>query len=443
MTRFVSAMVASTLLAVALAAQSAAPPPLLVSGARILDAAGGRYLAPAFVLVKDGRIVSVTPNEPGGLPANAGRLALTDATLVPGLVDARATAVPAGGLEADDYRLTSLAYGVTAERAFNLRGAWGAAQKRRLDTGETLGPRLFAGGRGIDLGARPDLWLFDAGNADVAAQETKRQIESGVDWVAAYQHLPPDAVRALVAAVRGTNVRVSAMPGASSMSELVAARVHSIDTLQWPLVANPNGGAAGADASWTTPAPRDLAALARRLATTRVVLAPMVAGLADQAFPESLGQEPFATLLPAGYRDVLAARARDPKNAEVAAAKRAWKARSLFLAAIVKAGGRVVTATGSDVSGVPMPGAGIHRELAALVKAGLTPADAIRAATTNAAEMLGATRALGAVAPGYGADFFVVTGDPLAAVADLAKIAHVVRRGEVLAPKDLLARAAR
>jgi imidazolonepropionase-like amidohydrolase len=90
-----------------------------------------------------------------------------------------------------------------------------------------------------------------------------------------------------------------------------------------------------------------------------------------------------------------------------------------------------------------MPGLGIHREIAALVKAGLTPADAIRAATTNAAELLGAAKTLGAIAPGFGADFIVVTGDPLASVADLAKILHVVRRGEVLDPKDLLARARR
>jgi imidazolonepropionase-like amidohydrolase len=70
----------------------------------------------------------------------------------------------------------------------------------------------------------------------------------------------------------------------------------------------------------------------------------------------------------------------------------------------------------------------------------MSPADAIRAATTNAAEMLGVSKTMGAVAPGHGADFIVVTGDPLAAVADLAKIVHVVRRGEVLDPKDLLAR---
>lgn len=425
MTRIASAALVSMALAVSLAAQPAGPPPLLVSGARILDTAGGRYLAPAFVLVKDGRIVSVTAGEPGGLPANVQRLVLADATLVPGLVDARATAVPAAGLEADHYRLTSLAHGVTAERAFNLRGAWGAAQKRRLETGETLGPRLFAGGRGIDLGARPDLWLFDAPDANIATQEAKRQIESGVDWLAAYQHLPPDTVRALVAAVRGTNVRVSAMPGASSMSDLAAAGAHSIDTLQWPLAPNPNGDDAAADTAWTTPLPRDLNVLARRLEAAHVALVPMVAGLADAAFPEP------------------PAKAKAAKPAGTAVARRAWKARAAFLTAFVKAGGRVVTATGSDISGMAMPGLGIHREIAALVKAGLTPADAIRAATTNAAELLGEAKTLGAIAPGFGADFIVVTGDPLASVADLAKILHVVRRGEVLDPKDLLARARR
>jgi imidazolonepropionase-like amidohydrolase len=443
MSRTVLALAAFALLAVSLAAQPTAPPPVLLEGARILDAAGGRYLAPAFVLIRDGRIVSITPDEPSGLSSDVQRLSLKDATLVPGFVDARATAAPADGLDVDYYRLTSLAYGVTAERAFNLRAAWGAAQKRRLETGETLGPRLFAGGRGIDQGARPDLWLFDAPDADAVTQEAQRQIASGPDWLAGYQHLPPASVRALVGAARGTSVRVSAIPGASSMSELAAAGVHAIDTLQWPLAAGATGDPAGADAAWTAAAPRELATLARRLATARVALVPMMAALLSAAFPDTVEQDDFLKVLPAGRRDTMVAQAKTAKPAEVTVARRAWAARTAFLATYVKAGGRVVTGTGSELSGVPAPGFGIHRELAALVRAGLTPAQAIRAATANGAELLNAAHAIGAIAPGRGADFVIVTGDPLVSIGDLAKITHVVRRGEVLDPKALLARAKR
>jgi imidazolonepropionase-like amidohydrolase len=54
------------------------------------------------------------------------------------------------------------------------------------------------------------------------------------------------------------------------------------------------------------------------------------------------------------------------------------------------------------------------RELGWFVKAGMTPEQALRTATSNAAELLGKEKELGAVAPGYFADLVAVEGDPLA-----------------------------
>lgn len=75
--------------------------------------------------------------------------------------------------------------------------------------------------------------------------------------------------------------------------------------------------------------------------------------------------------------------------------------------------------------------------------AGLTPAQAIRAATVDCADLLDAARTVGLVRVGGKADFFVVDGDPLRRVEDLGRIRIVVRGGEVLEPKDLLAQARR
>ena len=92
-------------------------------------------------------------------------------------------------------------------------------------------------------------------------------------------------------------------------------------------------------------------------------------------------------------------------------------------------------------AGYNVPGAGVHRELALLVKAGLAPADAIRAATVNCAEMLGVAASLGEVKTRFKADLFAVDGDPLANIADLRRIRIVVRGGEALNPGELLAQA--
>jgi imidazolonepropionase-like amidohydrolase len=76
------------------------------------------------------------------------------------------------------------------------------------------------------------------------------------------------------------------------------------------------------------------------------------------------------------------------------------------------------------------------RELGWFVKAGMTPEQALRTATTNAAELLGKEKELGAVAPGYFADIVAVEGDPLSDI-DVAinKVKWVMKAGAVVADK--------
>src|SRR5439155_330020 len=72
-------------------------------------------------------------------------------------------------------------------------------------------------------------------------------------------------------------------------------------------------------------------------------------------------------------------------------------------------------------------GAGLHRELAKLVEAGLTPGEALRAATwENARFLAGGSADFGEIAVGKRADLVLVAGDPTARIGDLGKITHVV-----------------
>jgi imidazolonepropionase-like amidohydrolase len=83
------------------------------------------------------------------------------------------------------------------------------------------------------------------------------------------------------------------------------------------------------------------------------------------------------------------------------------------------------------------------RELEQFVKAGMTPAQALYAATRGGAELLGKSKELGAVAPGYYADIVAVEGDPL---ADVGAIVHgvrwVMKGGRVVVDSTGAARAA-
>ena len=83
------------------------------------------------------------------------------------------------------------------------------------------------------------------------------------------------------------------------------------------------------------------------------------------------------------------------------------------------------------------PGFSLHDELGLLVRAGLTPLEAIQAATLNAAKCLGLSDSYGTVEKGKTADLLLLDADPLAAIGNTKKIAAVIVAGKFL-PKAAL-----
>jgi imidazolonepropionase-like amidohydrolase len=73
----------------------------------------------------------------------------------------------------------------------------------------------------------------------------------------------------------------------------------------------------------------------------------------------------------------------------------------------------------------------VSREFGALVRGGMSPIDALRAATINGAELLGRSKDIGAIEPGKYADIVAVDGDPLSDIAVMEKVTFVMKGGEV------------
>jgi imidazolonepropionase-like amidohydrolase len=93
----------------------------------------------------------------------------------------------------------------------------------------------------------------------------------------------------------------------------------------------------------------------------------------------------------------------------------------------VKAGVKVAFGTDAGV----YPHGENARQFAYMVKYGLTPWQAIRSATSDAAELLGRTKEVGRIAPGLYADIIAVSGDPLADVTKLEHVGFVMKGGVV------------
>jgi hypothetical protein len=95
------------------------------------------------------------------------------------------------------------------------------------------------------------------------------------------------------------------------------------------------------------------------------------------------------------------------------------------------AGVKVLPGTDHPIA-VMIPGASLHEELALLVRAGLTSAEALRAGTLNPAEYLGMTDSLGTVASGRAAELVLLDANPLEDIRNVAKVQAVWRGGRYL-----------
>src|SRR5438094_508200 len=114
------------------------------------------------------------------------------------------------------------------------------------------------------------------------------------------------------------------------------------------------------------------------------------------------------------------------------AAAAAHDARRANVATLRAAGGPVLGGSEACNPG-DLPGAGLHLELVKLVEAGLTPGEALRAATWENARFIGGDAAdFGEIAVGKRADLLLVDGDPVDHIGDLGKIAQLVLDGAAL-----------
>ena len=84
-----------------------------------------------------------------------------------------------------------------------------------------------------------------------------------------------------------------------------------------------------------------------------------------------------------------------------------------------------------------LPGSSLHEELSLLVQAGLTPYEALRTATVNAATYLDAEQEFGRIAAGLRADLVLLTGNPLDDIGHIQTRVGVMKRGRWFAADEL------
>jgi imidazolonepropionase-like amidohydrolase len=393
----------------------------LVAGALIDTLKGERVVNPV-VEIRGDRIVSVT--EGGTPPLGATVIDLGDATILPGLADMHTHltnydtdfGIETLALSTADYAIRgvvnarrSLLAGFTAGRNLGAEGFSDVALRNAIDDGLIPGPRLQVSGPpiGVTGGHCDNNWLavdFDALSEGVAdgPWAVRRKVRENRKFGA-------DVIK--ICATGGV-LSKGTDPGARQITfEELQAIVDEAHMLGMPVAAHAHGTEgilfairAGVDSIEHSSLIDDEGLnLAKQNGTFLSINAYTPVFMRDHG--ESLG-------IPA---DSLK-RARDIAERRL----------NRYQAAI-EAGAKIVF--GSDTSTYPH---GDHaRQFAVYVELGMTPMEAIRSATSVAAESLGWVGDTGAVAPGYFADIIAVDGDPLEDISVLEGVNFVMKGGEV------------
>jgi len=414
--RFVSVLLLAALLCAVPSAQETV---VVLRAARWLDITAGVVRAPAVVVVQGGRIVSVD----AAAPAGAESLDLGDVTLLPGLIDAHThltgdidgdwVSRPVRELPADaalrgarNARRT-LEAGFTTVRDLGAPGFADVSLMKAIEAGMVPGPRIIPAGHALGitgghcdetgwapgiLEMGPEEGIVDG--VDAALRAVRYQLKHGAkvikicatagvlsfDATVGAQQLSGEEMRAVVDEAKRHGVKVAAHAhGSEGILAAVTAGVSSIE-----------------HGSMLTD---EIVALMKRRGTYLVPTAYLLTAMPLSALPPPIA---------AKARQVIPLAQESHRLA-------------------IKAGVKI--AFGTDAAVYPHGQNG--REFAVYVGYGLTPLEAIRTATTAAADLLGVSDR-GAIAAGRLADLIAVQGDPLKDIKAMEQVSFVMKGGIVV-----------
>jgi len=385
--------------------------------------AKGKVWTNAIVVVEDGKIRAVT-TDASAIPAGAETFDLSKYTGLPGLIDVhthmtfytdetpgvpllKQMANPVPAVEvflARKGALRTLEAGVTTVRDLGADQYMDIAMRDLINRGEMIGPRMFVCGYGLYITATPfhkEGTPPAGGIADGVPEvlrAVRQQIAAGADVIKMYGSTGTDDDVTGFETYTLEEMK-AAVEMAHQFGKKIAIHSYGPDGARDAVRAGADSVEHATDMDEAT-----IQEMARR-GTFYVPTIDHNRYYIDNG--DKIGYAP-------GFKERL--QAFIPRNLETA--RKAFKAG-------------VKIAMGSDAI-YTMFGENT-RELGWFVKAGMTPEQALRTATSNAAELLGKEKELGAVAPGYLADLVAVEGNPLADIdVTLNNVKWVMKDGTVV-----------
>jgi len=428
-----------------LMSQAAFAEVVVLQGATLIDGTGRPPLKNAVLVIDAGRISAVGPADKVKAPPGARALDLKGRTIIPGLINAHGHVglVVGGQSRADGYTRENVQtqllqyerYGVTSVLTLGLNRDLVYDVRDEQRRGTVPGATLFTAGRGIGVpdGAPP----VPSAPDQVYRPRTPEEAVANVEEAAARK---PDYFKIWVDDVFG---KFPKMDPAVFKAAIDAAHRHSIKVASHVFYLGDakavitSGVDALAHSVRDQPVDDELVAMMKKRGTFYVATLNVDASFSAFADDPVLLDDPFLTaaLPPDSVQQF-----RSPEyRAKVAADPNVPKARAALengmrnLKTLHAKGVHIAFGTDSGANPVRIQGWGEHRELELMVKAGLSPMDALVAATRGSATMLGISDR-GTLEKGKRADLLVLAGNPLDDIRNTRKLVSVWHDGREIQP---------
>lgn len=423
---------------------------LLITEVSIIDAESGSASAPQDILIQGGRIAALAPAGTLTAPAGTPRLDGSGQFAMAGLIDVHAHVGEGGIAPGDDATRARalrqfLRYGVTTLFVPGATGASDAdfpALRERCRSVVASCPGLYGSGSLITApGSHPVSTIFNmAVDPPASAMEAigVTMLQPGADIAAlidAKRAAGVDAIKIVIEDGPPPWYPKPRLSDAQIREIVVAAHARSL-----PVFAHISNSEhvrialdAGVDGIMHSPIDRLPDALVRRMAEQRMTFVGTFAlydGFVTWARKER-ESDPYAL---AGVEPSAIESLTAPPFLEAAAEDEAGALAYLANASDNlrrAAAAGVPIALGTDVNNpFVFPGYSAHEELSWMVRAGLTPAQALHAGTIGGAAFLRTSPRIGRIAPGYEADLVLLARNPLVRIENSRSIVAVIADGE-------------
>lgn len=415
----------------------------VIRGVTLIDGTGSPPQPRTTIVIRGERIAEIGPSAKVRIPKGARIIDANGRFAVPGLWDMHVHL-----WYAQNQLPVYIAHGITGVRDMGSDFARTSAWRTAVESGQAIGPHVVTPGPVVDGAPERDakLPVVVAATPEDGRRAFDRLDDMHVDFIKVMSRLSRDAYIALAERCRKWRLPFAGhVPAEVSAWDAIEARQASIEHL-FGLFAACSSEEAGIR-SGRTPASHAVDSfdeakareLFRRSALMETRQVPTLTLWERMAFVDTDKRvhdprlKSVAPLIRAGWPKP-EQELEDSESDGARQMRRQFELAMRMVKMMQQAGVEIMAGTDTG-DPYTIPGATLHRELELLVKAGLTPMQAIQTATVMPARFLGWDESMGVLKRGMVADIVILDADPLADIRNISRVSGVAVRGRYL-PKS-------